>query len=144
VIGQVDVSQAELVNRLHAQGIKTTVMGPTTAPLAIRGTRLRLNGGAVTQPAEIFVYEDVDGAVRIDNNIITSRVRSDDNLWVGRGEPITRATPDVQVIDVSSWHLPFYVFQQGDLLVVYIGNDPEVPEVLATVAGRQVAFSGEG
>lgn len=111
-----------LIQRLTAQGVKAEVLGPTCAPLNICGTRVHIRGPALAQPAELQVYEDTARQVRIEDDMI-----------------ITETRDGTTTVDIARWPSPLHVFQQGTLLVVYVGDDQAVLDLLTSILGAQVA-----
>ncbi len=140
MLRQPNMSQAEFVERLSTAGIEAVPLNRIVAPLTIPGEQIQLRGGVLPQPVEIDVYEDVENAVHIDNNMIVSQPTVDVNQWQPRGRA---GVPSVQnaptTIDVSQWPVPLYVFRQESLIVLYPGNDPVVLDVLADIVGPSVA-----
>jgi hypothetical protein len=113
------LNQAEFIERLRDQEVEVTNMGMAVAPLTIRGERLRLSSGPLTQPAEITLYDTT-----VPRDMIT-------NLGFGlpRGPHGSAVPPEDRII-------PGYVFRRGDLLVQYGGDDQMVLKVLTAILGR--------
>ncbi len=144
--GQSSLTTDDLIQRLTAQGVKTQVLGPTYAPLNIRGTRVHISGSSLSEPAELQVYEDTAHQVQIEHGTIVSQTQADSNLWLNRGGPVR--APDnspsstaarTTVIDVAHWPYPMHVFQHERLIVLYVGDDQAVLDLLTDILGRPVA-----
>jgi hypothetical protein len=120
--GRPSLTTEELLQQLTARGVEAQVLGPTYAPLNIRGTRVHISSPAFSQPAEIQVYEDPARQVQVKNDVIT-----------------TQTPAGTTTVDIMRWPYPFHVFQQGPLLVIYVGDDQGVLDLLTKILGTQAA-----
>lgn len=109
------------VDSLRREGYTVEIAGEIQQPfLRAKGTRLSLSGGGLAQPAELqsYDYEDPDAA------------RADADRIGPDGNP--KAT---QV----EWIAPPHFYLQGRVLVLYLGSDPKVIQLLNGLLGSQIA-----
>ena len=116
------------VDNLRAQGLTVEIVGNVQQPfLRPPGTKLRISGGALTQPAEVesFNYDDTDLQM---NGI---RAADQDTSQI---QP--NGTPKTATV---TWNGPPHFFRTQRVLVLYVGTDPAVLKLLADTLGPQFA-----
>jgi hypothetical protein len=120
-----DVSdRADLVTALRAQGVTVDEVERLTPTVPFEGTEtgmlLRLSGGQLGAPAEIQVYEYADAAAAAAD---AEQILPDGNL-------------ETVMIE---WIAPPHFFEAGRVLVLYLGDDRAVLDLLTAVLGPQFA-----
>ncbi len=112
---------ASFIDHLRARGLVVEPAG-TVQQIFIRapGTQLRISGGDIKQPAEVqsFDYED-------------ARTAEADAEQIQGGTGIATVT----------WIAPPHFFRKERVLVLYVGTDQAVIDLLTEVLGRK--FAGE-
>ena len=122
------VDHVTLVDQLRAQGLTVEPTGEVEQPfLRGRGTILRISGDAVQQPADLqsYDYNDTDF----------------------EGQGAAAAAADAQQIGpdgnprtaMITWVEPPHFFRKERVLVLYVGSDPAVLNVLTELLGPQFA-----
>jgi len=120
--GETIIDRASLVNALRTAGftIETvdTVEQPFLRPES--GTVVLVSGGGVTQPAElqVFEYQDAEGAA-----VDAAQIGPD-------GHPPTMTI---------SWLATPHFYQAERLIVLYVGDDPMVVDLLTALLGPPFA-----
>ncbi len=118
---QLASDEAGLVDALRARGLAVEEAGPVEQPfLQVTGTVLLVSGGELAMPAElqVFTYPDATNAEA-------------DAAQIGpEGQPATM---------MISWIAPPHFFRQGPLLVLYLGDDPAILDLLTGLLGPQFA-----
>ena len=115
--------QVSLIDVLRAKNLVVDIAGSVSQPFLTpqSGTAVRLSGGSLTAPADLQLFEyDSAAAARTDAKRITSD---------GSGTATTRI----------SWTEPPHFFLKGRVIVLYLGSDAAVLDVLKGVLGPQVA-----
>ncbi len=98
--------------------------------LRARGARLCLSGAGITQPAQIQVhaYDDAPLAEADIRQISPDGGRVDIPMPNGG-----------TAMMINEWIAPPHFFHQDRLVVLYLGSDPAILEILSGVLGPQVA-----
>ncbi|MCA9473651.1 MAG: hypothetical protein MRJ96_08705 [Nitrospirales bacterium] len=105
-----------LVDNLRAQGLTVSPTGSISQPFfAVPGQILRVNG----QDIQVFEYASSSAAQTQAHSI----------------------SPDGKAIDdtIVGWVGPTHFYQNGKILVLYIGSDQTVLKTLGTLLGPQIA-----
>jgi hypothetical protein len=120
--GGLIADQASFSDALQAQGLAVTEVGPLQQPFLQpqSGAILQISGGDLSATAEVQVYEYADaGAAQADS----SQIGPDGN-------------PRTAIIE---WIAPPHFFRTGRIVVLYVGSDPAVLDVLSQLLGPQFA-----
>lgn len=121
--GQAKRERTDLVNALRSKGIIVDTRGSVEQPFLHprSGTRFQLTGGSLSGPAEIQIYEyDSTKDVTAD----ASSIRPD-----GSGAANV----------IVEWIAPPHFFAKGHILVIFVGTDPSLTQVLTDELGPQFA-----
>lgn len=114
-------SHVGLVDNLRRRGVTVEVSGAAQQPfLATGGTRLRLSDGGLASPAMIESYEYDKAATAVDD---AGKIDSDGNPKMYR----------------ITWTGPPHFYRSEQLLVLYVGADATVTNLLASLLGAQFA-----
>jgi hypothetical protein len=122
VVGGPVVDSASLVDALDACGVSIEAVGNVEQPFLQpeSGTVLRLTGGELSQPVDVqvFEYRDAESAAA-------------DAAQIGpEGHPPTM---------MISWLATPHFFLSGQLIVLYVGEDQAVVDLLITLLGPPFA-----
>lgn len=116
------------VDHLRAQGLTVDIVSDVEQPfLRGRGTLLRVTGGGVKEPADIqsYNYDDTelgsDGIQAVEEDV--AQIGPDGN-------------PQTTMI---TWVAPPHFFRAERVIVLYVGTDPAVLQVLTDALGPQFA-----
>jgi hypothetical protein len=120
--------QASLIEQLRSNGLSVDIVGVVEQPfLRGKGTTLRVSGGNIQQLAELQSYDyrdtDFDGNGRAAAEVDAQGISPE-------GNPRTT---------MVTWIEPPHFFRSERVLVIYIGSDPAVLELLVEVLGPQFA-----
>lgn len=110
-----------LVDNLRAKGLMVEPTSEIEQPfLGVKGTTLRVSGGEIKQPADIqsFEYPSTDAAAAD-----LSQIGADGN-------------PSTSIVE---WTGAPHFFRKEQLIVLYVGDDPAVVNLLTELLGAQVA-----
>lgn len=122
--------QSGFADQLRSKGLTVEHIAEAAQPfLRTTGARLRLSGGALSQPAELQAYTYDNPALATDD---AARVQPDASArWT---------EPDGNVKTISfAWAAPPHFFHQGRVLVLYTGTDPAMLALLTDLLGAQFA-----
>lgn len=124
------VIREDFEERLRRDGFTVERLSEASEPyLRVFGARLRLSGGALTQPAEIWSYSYADPALAADD---ASRIQPDTSIrWTepdGRGRGMS-----------VMWVAPPHFFHRDGVLVIYVGSDEASLALLTRLLGPQFA-----
>ncbi len=122
VVGGPVVDSASLVDALDACGVSIEAVGNVEQPFLRpeSGTVLRLSGGELSQPVDVqvFEYRDAESATA-------------DAAMIGPdGNPTTT---------MILWIAPPHFFQAERVIVLYLGEDQAVVDLLITLLGPPFA-----
>lgn len=110
-----------LVDNLRAKGLMVEPTSEIEQPfLGVKGTTLRISGGEIKEPAEIqsFEYPSADAA-----DADLSQIGADGN-------------PKNSIVE---WTGAPHFFRKEQLVVLYVGEDQAVVNLLAELLGPQIA-----
>ena len=115
--------QVSLIDALRGKNLTVDISGTVSQPFLNpqSGTAVRLSGGALTAPADLQLFEYSSASAA---SADASRISPD-----GSGTATTKI----------SWVAPPHFFLKGRVLVLYVGNDPAVFNVLKSLLGPQFA-----
>ncbi|MDP9473720.1 MAG: DUF305 domain-containing protein [Chloroflexota bacterium] len=116
--------QVSFMDALRAEGITVDVVSSLFPDVpfsgAQAGTTLRLSGGGLVGPAEVQAYDYTDPTTAATD---AGQILPDGNL------------PTVMI----EWIAPPHFFRTGRIIVLYVGTDPAVLEILTQLLGPQFA-----
>ncbi len=118
---QDQVSLIDALRRSATVDISGTVAQPFLHPQS--GTTVRLSGSALAAPADLELFEY---ASAVDAQADAHQIRAD-----GSGAANT----------IVDWVAPPHFFLKGRVLVIYVGNDSAVVNLLRNLLGPQFAGS---
>jgi hypothetical protein len=120
--GALITDQASFADALQGQGLTVTEVGPLQQPFLQpqSGAILQISGDDISDPAEVQVYEYADAAAA---QADAAQIGPDGN-------------PRTAIIE---WIAPPHFFQTGRIIVLYVGSDPGVLDVLNQLIGPQFA-----
>lgn len=110
-----------LVDNLRAKGLMVEPTSEIEQPfLGVKGTTLRISGGEIKQPADIqsFEYPSADAAA------------------ADLGQIGPDGNPSTSIVE---WTGAPHFFRKEQLIVLYVGDDPAVVNLLTELLGAQVA-----
>lgn len=118
------VDASDLVDALEACGVSIETVGNVEQPFLRpeSGTVLRISGGTLAQPADVQIFEYRDAA----------SVAADAAQVGPDGNPTT-----MQIL----WIAPPHFFKAERLIILYLGEDPAVVDLLTALLGP--SFAGE-
>ena len=113
---------ASLIQALEACGLDVKSLGPVSQPFLQpeSGTAVRLSGGGLSLPADVQIFEYGDPEQAVDD---AAQIGPDGN-------------PSTMMI---SWLAPPHFFQAGSLIVLYVGEDQSLIDVLTSLLGPPFA-----
>ncbi len=116
------------VDALRARGVTVAIAGTVAQPfLRAKGTQLRLSGTGFTAPAVVESYNYDQADLGTD----PARAVIDDTSQIGPdGSPKTLKI---------TWVAPPHLYRAERLVVLYVGSDPAVQQMLTDLIGPQFA-----
>jgi hypothetical protein len=118
---QDQVSLIDALRKSVTVDISGTIAQPFLHPDS--GTTVHLSGGTLTAPADVQLFEYASAAAA---GADAHQIRAD-----GSGTATT----------IVDWVAPPHLFLKGRELVIYVGKDPAVVNLLTSVLGSQFAGS---
>jgi hypothetical protein len=117
-----------LVDNLRGTGLTVEIIGEVQQPfLRAKGTTLKISGGELKQPAEVQSYNYDDTDLGTDG---LAAAQDDAEQIEPNGAP---KTANILWRGVPHW------FRTGRVIVLYVGNDPAVLDLLTALLGPQFA-----
>jgi hypothetical protein len=118
---QDQVSLIDTLRKSEIVDISGTIAQPFLHPDS--GTAIKLSGGTLTAPADVQLFEYRSAAA----------AATDAHMIRADGSGTATTTVD--------WVAPPHFFLKGRVLVIYVGTDPAVVNLLTSVLGSQFAGS---
>jgi hypothetical protein len=115
--------QVSLIDTLRGKNVTVDISGSISQPFlhAPSGTIVRLSGGPLTTPADLQLFEYASASAASTD---AKKIQPD-----GSGTSTTRI----------SWVAPPHFFLKGRVMVLYVGSDSAVLNLLQSLLGPQFA-----
>jgi hypothetical protein len=115
--------QVSLIDALRGKNVTVDISGTVSQPFLSphSGTTVRLSGGPLTTPADLQLFEYASASAASTD---AKKIQPD-----GSGTSTTRI----------SWVAPPHFFLKGRVMVLYVGSDSAVLNLLQSLLGPQFA-----